>query len=646
MNTAHGLKTNWLIALVVAGAAVVVYVPAFSLGYVGYDDHYYILTNTPIHHLNLDTVKWAFRPHYTASNYHPLTWLSLALDIHLFGHQPPTALHAINVLFHALNSALVALLAWSLFTWPTPRRPQGTLTGLPLWLATTIVGLGFAIHPQHVESICWLPERKDVLCAFFSLLALLAYLDYVRRDFAGRRSWPTYVLVVVLAALALLSKPMAVTLPLVLLILDAYPLGRLRQANLWRIMQLIGEKAILITFVLALCFVTYEAQGNALASLDAYPAHSRAATALTSYATNLQQFFWPVNLSPLYPLRVGASYHWSGPLEAVGVFFQAFYTEVQWPQLTVTALLAVAAVAFRRTMPGLTAALAIYFVTLIPVNGLILQVGLQSVADRYMYLPSIPILIIVGWTAGWICQDRPQAGLAAALRSTIIAGAAVIAVLLCLGTQEQIKVWDNAATLWGAAYHRTYDNPEATFYYAMAENDRGELLEAKEVFKQLLNFNGHGSYKADRVLPALARIYVKLGNFPAAKIVAERSLRSLADDEDRDAAGEMNLIVGRACLHENQLDDAEDYFRKVIKATPNSPEAQYDLACAEARAGRITEALSSLRAALKAGYVTNAPSKSDNLFRDPDLSNVRADSAFAGFLSDMKIKPAASAVND
>jgi hypothetical protein len=200
MNQPPGLKIKWLIVLVVAGAAVAVFLPAFHLGYVGYDDHYYILTNTPIHHLTWDTVKWAFKPHYTASNYHPLTWLSLALDIHLFGYEPPTAIHAINVCFHALNSALVALLAWALFTWPTPRRPQGSLAGLPLWLATSIVGLGFALHPLHVESICWLPERKDVLCAFFSRSWLISIMcgAILPADAPGRstfwssswRRWP------------------------------------------------------------------------------------------------------------------------------------------------------------------------------------------------------------------------------------------------------------------------------------------------------------------------------------------------------------------------------------------------------------------------------------------------------------------------
>ena len=636
------MKINWLIALIVAAAAVAVYIPAFDLGYVGYDDHYYILTNTPVHHLNLDTVKWAFQPHYTASNYHPLTWLSLALDIQIFGYQPPTALHIVNVVFHALNSGLVALLAWALFTWPTARRPEGSLVGLPLWLATSIVGLGFAIHPQHVESVCWLPERKDVLCAFFCLLALLAYLDYVRRDLLGRRSWPMYVLVVVLTALALLAKPMAVTLPLVLLILDAYPLGRFHGAGTWKILQLVGEKAVLISFVIALCLVTYAAQGNALATLDAYPAHSRAATALASYAINLQHFFWPVNLSPLYPLRFGEHWSWSGPLEAVGVFFKALVVEGQLPQLTATALLVVAAIAFRRTMPGLTAALAIYFVTLVPVNGMIFQVGLQCVADRYMYLPSMPILMIVGWTAAWLCRERRPAWLPKVLRATVIAGAAVVAALLCLDTKEQIKVWDNSASLWGAAYHRTADNPEATFYYAMAEIDRQDLGEAKRLLKQLLNFNGHGSYKADRVLPALAKIYMQTSNYPAARIVAERSLRSM-DEEEREAASDLNMIMGRVSLHENQLDDAVDYFREVIKANPGSPEGHYHLACAEARSGRIEAALSSLRAALDDGYIRNAPGKSDSLFRDPDLSNVRADSAFAVFLSDMKIKSAAKA---
>jgi Tfp pilus assembly protein PilF len=403
----------WLLALLAALAAFIVYLPALDNGFLNWDDNRYISANPFMRPIDTGFVLWAFST-FRASNWHPLTWLSLGLDCSVWGFEP-MGYHLTNVLLHSLNVLLVTLLAGGLF-----RVAMGVLDWRGLF-ASALVGVLFGVHPLHVESVAWVAERKDVLYAFFWLLGLHAYLGYSRSKNPGQRSL-RYALCLFFFALSLMSKPMAVTLPVVLLLMDVYPLGRLAsRGDMIRVG--IVEKLPFFAMSIASASVTILAQQAAMVDIGVQSLAERLWVAVRALGFYLAKTVFPVNLSPFYPLPLHGTF--VGPEH-------------------VAALIAVIAITlacvWSMKKSTFYPVLWVYFVvTLLPTLGII-QVGVQAAADRYMYLPVLAPLFLVGAGVARAWEGR--------YRKYLPVLALVVAVLLSTMTVRQIGVWKSTSTLW------------------------------------------------------------------------------------------------------------------------------------------------------------------------------------------------------
>ena len=409
-------RRDWAAVLTLAVVSLVTFSPAISCQFVNLDDSTYVVQNKSVKAgLSAGGVAWAFTT-FDSANWHPLTWLSLQLDATLWrrpdGEPAPAGFHLTNVLLHAANAGLLFL----------------ALRGLTgCYWRSVAVALFFAVHPLRVESVAWVAERKDVLSAFFGLLALWAYAGYVR-GLSTRR----YLAVVIPFVLSLLAKPMLVTLPCLLLVLDWWPLARARSTSAW--VRLAIEKLPLFVLAALSSVVTVQAQaeGGAIRTLECFTPVVRAENAVVSYAVYLGKTAWPVGLSVFYPHPV---YGYDGPVGPSS-------TEVAGG-LALLVAISVAAIIFRKRAPYLLAGWLWYVGTLVPVIGLV-QVGGQAYADRYTYIPQIGVLLALCWGAADLARAWPR---------TLISATAVAAAVLAVLSVGQLRVWQNSYSLWEHAYH-------------------------------------------------------------------------------------------------------------------------------------------------------------------------------------------------
>jgi hypothetical protein len=490
-----------LVVLVLAALTVAVYAPVGRFDFVQLDDPAYVTENPHVlGGLTLDGLAWAFTTGH-AANWHPVTWLSHMLDVQLFGvdagahHLTSLALHAANTL---LLFGLLAL-----------------LTGA-LWRSALVAAL-FAVHPLHVESVAWVAERKDVLSAFFLLLTLWAYAGFVRSvgpaataagETAGRSRRVYYALMLVAFALGLMAKPMLVTLPFVLLLLDVWPLERLNAA--WRgerrleanagsprrpatgsskaggttrrskdrpaeagtlgsvallktAWPLVREKLPLFVMAAASSIVTLVVQqrGGAVTPFEVYPFSLRLQNAVVSIAAYLRDAVWPVGLTVLYPFPAAV------PADQVAI------------SLAVLAVISLVAYRLARREPYLIVGWLWYLGTLVPVAGLV-QVGVQARADRYTYVPLIGIFIMVAWGLGAIVGRHPR------LRM-VVSAAAIGAIVGCAVTaRAQASYWTDSVALWTRATMVTLhvDEFEAHMSLGTTLGNQGRVDEAREHFAE------------------------------------------------------------------------------------------------------------------------------------------------------------------
>lgn len=440
-----------LIALLLALITLVVYLPAGWHQFVNFDDPDYVTDNPHVKNgLNWTDLKWAFTTGH-ASNWHPLTWISLQADCELFGTNAG-ALHMINVLFHAANAALLFLLFLRL----TERT----------WPSAMVAGL-FAWHPLHVESVAWIAERKDVLSTFFGLLALLSYARFGRED--RRRS---FWLALVFFALGLLAKPMLVTLPFVFLLLDYWPLGRLaggtlrvaisikQAANGKSLVELVFEKwpFFLLTAASSAATVIAQKTGGAVVSLARVPLHYRIENAPIVVVRYLLKIFWPSRLSPIYLLD------------------QIFIWETGIC-LAVLLLICAAAWRWKISKPYIFTGWLWFLGTLVPVIGLV-QVGSQAMADRYTYIPSIGFfLVVVFLAADFLARiDTPK---------IITTGISVLVLAACIQRMEvQLSFWRDSETLFRRAIAITPNNVVALVNLGVTLDDERRFDEALAIYRQ------------------------------------------------------------------------------------------------------------------------------------------------------------------
>ena len=430
---------------------VTVYLPVRDFAFIEVDDPAYVYENPQVRAgLTWAGVGWAFTTGH-AGNWHPVTWLSHMLDVELFGLRPG-AHHLVNVALH-VSSVLLLLM---LFV---------RLTG-DVWRSSCVAAI-FALHPLHVESVAWVAERKDVLSGVFWMLTLWAYADYTAR--------PTRLRMFRVAAvfsLGLMAKPMLVTLPVALLLMDVWPLKRWSwgsQSSFW---PLIKEKLPLFALSLAAGVVTLfvQAKGGAVASLEAVSVGSRLSLAVVGAATYLLKFVWPVDLSFIYPLP-----------DVIP------RSSIAWSAL---ALAVLSAIAFRAaaSRPALFVGWAWYLVALAPVSGLV-QTGVQALADRYTYLPMIGISILVVWAV-------PDFGKRQWIARSICVGAGVTLTLaMAIQTSRQLPTWRSNASLWTNAMMRSLRIDEYTARIKLGRALLAErrFEEAREHFRQAIQLKPDSS---------------------------------------------------------------------------------------------------------------------------------------------------------
>jgi protein O-mannosyl-transferase len=434
-------NVKYCVAASLALATFILYLPALLNEFVYWDDNLYILENPHIRSLNTALFRWAFFEIH-AGNWHPLTWISHAVDYALWGLNP-LGHHLTNVVLHAANTFVVVLLVMSLLEIlkerTTERGTSEFLSERTILISAGMTGLLFGIHPVHVESVAWVAERKDLLCALFFLLSVISYISYVRAeiheaartDSFSRYLDRRYLLTLGLFLLALLSKPMAVTLPVVLLILDWYPLVRIRSfKTLWLACV---EKLPFITLSICSSITTILAQraGNAVTSFNVVPLSARVLVAAKSLVSYLGKMLLPLRLTPYYPY----------PKE-VSLFSEEYVLSIG----LVIGITAACVVLVKKKL--WLSAWAYYGVTLVPVIGII-QVGNQSMADRYTYLPSLGPFLVAGLCIAWISEKligRKKYNDITRLFSLSVFFALIVS--LSYLTINQIVVWKNSVSLW------------------------------------------------------------------------------------------------------------------------------------------------------------------------------------------------------
>ncbi|MBZ5570492.1 MAG: tetratricopeptide repeat protein [Acidobacteriia bacterium] len=549
--------------LLLVVATLAVYNPVNRNTFVNFDDDHYI-TNNPhvLAGLNWDTVRWAFSNFYEA-NWHPLTWISHALDCQLFGLNP-VGHHYTNVFLHAVNAVLLLLLFQSAtgFTW-----------------RSLMVAALFALHPVNVESVAWASERKNLLSMMFLLLAMQAYGWYASRPGRGR-----FALVAGLFACGLMSKPQVITLPFVLLLWDYWPLRRTEQQGAGqgtatggtpapltslragfqpaRMSALLLEKVPLFLMSLASAVITMRAQkaGGAIHSAILYPLDLRLENAVVSYLRYIGNAFWPTNLSPLYPHPLDLLHLWQ--VFASGLIL----------------LVATGLVVRQRQRGYLLTGWFWFLGTLVPMIGLV-QVGEQAMADRYAYLPFIGLFLIVCWVlAEW----------GQALRVSPV-GWAIPAVLVCLMlgalTFRQIGYWRDSETLWSYALRVTsVRSYKAHFNLAMAYDQQGRYDDAILQLSQSIDPRGDDP----RIHLGLG-IYDQRHDHIQEAIAQYQSALGLTSDSALRADAYSNL--GGAYRKIRDYEHARQSFAAALQFDPNKTMALVGMGLLEQRDGDFAQAI-------------------------------------------------------
>jgi tetratricopeptide (TPR) repeat protein len=540
-----------LMCLLLAAVTLALYWPVQSHEFINYDDPDYVLNNQHLRDgLSLEGILRAFT-HSHSSNWHPLTWISHMVDCELFGLNP-AGHHVVNLLWHTANTLLLFLLL---------RR----LTG-GLWRSAFVAAL-FAWHPLHVESVAWISERKDVLSTFFWLATTWAYTTHVARP--TQRS---LIKVIVLFAMGLMSKPMLVTLPFTLLLLDVWPLRRLDIAALDRaelkqaVALLVREKFPLFVLALVSSTITLLAQekGGAVVSMQSIPLVERLVNAVVSYAGYLGKLVWPVNLAIFYPYP-GKWQWWQG-----------------LPALALLSAVTVFALKNFRARPYLAIGWLWYLGTLVPVIGLV-QVGMQSMADRYTYVPLLGIFLALGWEIShWAARWRWPV---AALKT---AGALVLIACAVL-TRQQILQWKDTETVFTHALRVTRNNFTAHINLGNLYFDSGLTGEAMGQFNAALQVQPDSPQARYNI----ANVLLRQGRREEAIARYREALQTLPDYVD----ARMNL--GIALVEQGKVDEALAEYATALQQAPNNPKLHNNAANALLAKGKWDEAAASYWAAIQ-----------------------------------------------
>jgi protein O-mannosyl-transferase len=542
-SRAAGLNDRWRVAgvcLFLAAIVWAVFGQTTHDEFVNYDDGVYVYENPEVARgLTFPGIAWAFT-HFYASNWHPLTWLSHMLDCQFYGLHPGGH-HLTNVLLHITTVIALFLVLRQ-------------MTGF-LWRSAFVAAV-FAIHPLRVESVAWVAERKDVLSGLFFMLTIGAYVRYARRPWSPGR----YGLVMLLFALGLMCKPMLVTLPFVLLLLDRWPLQRVEPAR-----RLVMEKLPLLALAAASCVVTILAQHEAIQSTGSYPPALRFENASVSGMVYLGQMVWPAGLAVFYPYPHNGLPAWAvivAPILLLSISAEVFI--------------------LRKTRPYLLVGWLWYLVMLAPVIGIV-QAGFQSHADRYTYLPQIGIYVAVTWLAAEWTAKRPAARVAIGYLA-----AGVLAVLMVCAW-KQAAYWQNSESLWGHTLDCTVDNVNAHLNLGNALLQKGRVNDAIVQYQQAL-----------QIEPDYAQVHYNLGNAFLQKGSMDDAITQYQEALRFDpgyAQADNNL--GYALLQKGNVDNAIAHYQSALQIDPDYAEAHNNLGYALLQKGSVDEAIIHFQKALE-----------------------------------------------
>jgi tetratricopeptide (TPR) repeat protein len=536
-NFAGRARTILLCALL-ALATLVAFEPVRHNGFVGLDDPQYV-TQVPrvVEGLTMEGIAWAFTSGDSAK-WHPISWLSHMLDVELFGLNP-AGHHATSILLHLVSVLMLFLVLQK-------------MTGAA-WPSAFVAAL-FALHPLRVESVAWIAERRDVLGAFFWMLTLAAYVGYVRRRGALR-----YMLVAAALAAGLMAKPMLVTLPFVLLLLDYWPLERRRDdgcPGAASAARLIGEKIPLVFLALLSCVITFvvKQQGG---SVEAVPLDMRISNAAIAYLGYIAKTFWPAGLAVMYPYPLSAPPVW-----------QPFVCAL------VLAGATAGAVYLGRRHRYLPVGWLWYLGTLVPVIGLV-QVGYQASADRYTYLPSIGLYIVIAWGAVE-CLSRWR------LKAVWVAVPAMVVLFaLVLTTRAQVRHWKESVGLYEHAIEVTKDNYVMYTALAVELGDQGKRDRAIEYLRE-----------AVRVKPDFDHAHYNLAVYLQQKGRLDEAWhhynRTLEIDPTHCKA---NYNLAGILASQGKLEESIRHFRRSVEAEPGFFRARFGLATAIRAGGDLEGAI-------------------------------------------------------
>ncbi|MBW2602832.1 MAG: tetratricopeptide repeat protein [Deltaproteobacteria bacterium] len=526
-----------MISLLLILAIIIAYGQVKSFDFVGYDDQEYVTENSHVQKgITVDGIIWTFTT-FHAANWHPLTWLSHMLDCELYGLNP-MGHHWTNLILHMANTILLFLVLKQ-------------MTGA-VWRSAFVAAL-FALHPLHVESVAWVSERKDVLSTFFGLLTMGAYYRYTKAPDVKKYLW-----VIIFLSLGLMAKPMLVTFPFVLLLLDFWPLNRFQYKNDYflqscritcygsnRIYRLILEKIPLFIPVVISSCLTFLAQksGGTVKALEALSLKTRIANAFVSYVSYVLKMFWPSKLAVFYP-------HPGDSLPA-------------WQIIGAALLIACAcffAIRMARKYPYVGIGLYWYLGTLVPVIGL-LQVGEQAMADRYTYIPLIGFFIIVAWGVSDLSMRWRYRKIFLGIPTAII----LSAMAVC--TSYQLTYWKNGITLFEHAIEVTENNYKV-------QNNLGTAFGQIDIDKAVYHYKEALKIKPDYVtaLYNLGTALLKKKNYDEAVVYFKKVLKINPQKTD----ARMNLA--NVLFIQGKYDEVFSHYNKIIKTDSKNTDARMDLA--------------------------------------------------------------------
>jgi len=548
-----------------------------NFDFINYDDNDYVFENPHVlNGLTEDGVIWAFTTNRSA-NWHPITWLSLMLDCQLFGTNSGW-MHLINLLLHLVNTLLLFAVL---------KKMTGSL-----W-PSAFVAAAFALHPMHVESVAWISERKDVLSTLFWMLTLLAYVSYVKRPATLR-----YLVTIMIFAIGLMAKPMLVTMPFVLLFLDYWPLDRFaalravktaaipyRQRVLYRI---IIEKVPFLAIAAISSAITFLVQrsGGAMVGMDVLPLKFKFANAVISYARYMGKMFWPENLAVFYPFDADSFAIWQIMLCALLLLVISIFV-----------------IRFGRKQRYLPVGWFWFLGTLVPVIGLV-QVGEQSLADRYTYIPYTGLFIIIAWglpelLSKWLyrsprcppCQRQHVAVGRDVAAGKIAFGiaAAMVLTAMGIGTYRQAGYWKNSSALFTHAIEVTQNNYIAHEHLAQELYKQGNPALAIEHYKKALEINPYYAESHNN----RGIVYSKLGRWQEAIKDFSQAIKIKPDYADA------HYNRGNAYLNLGRHQDAIESYKQAIRIKPDWAEAHCNLGAAYLDLGRYQEAIEAYKQAIR-----------------------------------------------